>query len=59
VDYITYFDPPLSTITIPWDEVSEKACQFLKQRIENPNLPVQEHIVKGKLVKRQSLNANC
>jgi LacI family transcriptional regulator len=58
VNYMNYFDPPLSTITIPWEEVGEKACQFLKQRIDEPDIPVQEHIVKGKLVVRASLGVN-
>lgn len=54
VDYIRYFDPPLTTITVPWEEVAEKACQFLKQRIADPSLPVQEHTVVGKLTVRKS-----
>ncbi|RYG61757.1 LacI family transcriptional regulator [bacterium] len=57
VEYINYFDTPLSTIAIPWEEVGEMACQFLKQRIEAPEMPVQEHTVIGKLVARKSLMA--
>lgn len=55
VDYISYFDTPLSTITIAWEKVGETACQFLKQRIADPSIPVQEHIVEGHLVVRRSL----
>lgn len=59
VEYMNYFDPPLSTITINWEEVGEKACQFLKQRIDDPDTPVQEHIVYGQLLVRKSLDTNC
>lgn len=54
VDYTNYFDTPLSTIITPWEEVGEMACQFLKQRIDDPSISVLEHIVKGKLVARKS-----
>ena len=54
IDYVSYFDTPLSTITMPWEEVGEMACQFLKRRIDEPSLPVQEHVIEGKLVVRQS-----
>jgi DNA-binding LacI/PurR family transcriptional regulator len=55
VEFIRYFETPLSTIEVPWEEVGEMACLFLKQRIEEPDLPVQEYVVKGKLEVRKSL----
>lgn len=57
VEYLNYFDTPLSTITFPWEEIGEKACQFLKRRIEDPQMPVQEHVVTGKFVLRSSMQA--
>ncbi|RYX85504.1 LacI family transcriptional regulator [bacterium] len=55
IDFISYFDTPLSTITVPWKEVSEMACQFLKQRIADSSIPVQEHVVEGQILVRESL----
>ena len=55
--YMGYFDPPLSTIVQPIEELCALACQFLQQRIANPDLPHQEATLHGKLLVRQSLIA--
>ncbi len=50
-----YFDPPLSTIAQPMEEICELAWKFLRQRIATPNLPHQAATVQGTLIVRESL----
>ena len=52
---LRYFDPPLSTIVQPMEEICELAWKFLQQRIAHPDLPHQVATVTGKLIVRKSL----
>lgn len=53
--HMEYFDPPLSTIMQPMEEMCALAWQFLKQRIAHPDSPIQQATLHGTLVVRQSL----
>ncbi len=53
--HMKYFDPPLSTITQPMEEMCAVAWQFLHRRIMQPGFPHQKAILQGKLIVRQSL----
>ncbi|RYX81203.1 LacI family transcriptional regulator [bacterium] len=53
--HMKYFDPPLSTIAQPLEEMCDTAWKFLKNRIADPTLPVQQAVLQGKLVVRESL----
>jgi DNA-binding LacI/PurR family transcriptional regulator len=50
-----YFDPPLSTIVQPMEEMCARAWQFLQQRMAQPDAPHQGATLQGTLVVRQSL----
>lgn len=50
-----YFEPPLSTIVQPMEEMCATAWQFLKGRMANPTLPHQKATLQGKLIVRRSL----
>ncbi|BCM91984.1 ribose operon repressor [Abditibacteriota bacterium] len=53
--HMEYFEPPLSTIVQPMAEICAVAWQFLKRRIAQPDLPLQEATLQGELVVRPSL----
>lgn len=53
------FEPPLSTIVQPMEELCAKAWEFLQNRIAQPDLPHQEAIFEGKLVVRESLKTSA
>ena len=53
--YMEFFDPPLSTIALPTEEICVIASQFLQARIASPNLPVQKATLPGRLMIRKSL----
>ena len=53
--YMEFFDPPLSTIALPAEEICTLAAQFLQRRISDPNLPVQQATLQGRLMVRKSL----
>ncbi len=53
--HMRYFDPPLSTIVQPVEEMCATAWKFLQQRIAQPNLAHQEATFYGQLVVRESL----
>lgn len=53
--YMEFFEPPLSTIALPSEEICALAAQFLQQRMLNPNLPVQQATLQGRLMVRKSL----
>lgn len=55
--YMEFFDPPLSTIALPTAEICAVAAQFLQQRMANPNLPIQQATLQGRLMVRKSLIA--
>jgi DNA-binding LacI/PurR family transcriptional regulator len=53
--HMRYFNPPLSTIVQPIEEMCDTAWKFLQRRLANPELPHQEAILHGKLIVRKSL----
>lgn len=53
--HMRYFDPPLSTVVQPIEEMCLKAWEFLLRRIENPGIPQQQATFHGQLVVRPSL----
>ena len=53
--HMEYFDPPLSTIVQPVEEVCQAAWQILQRRMADPSLPRQQATFQGKLVIRPSL----
>lgn len=50
-----YFDPPLSTVAQPMEEMCATAWQLLKNRMATPSLPFQQAVFQGQLIKRESL----
>ncbi len=50
-----YFEPPLSTIAQPFDQLAATAWQFLRARIAEPNLARQYARFDAELVLRRSL----
>ncbi len=55
--YMEFFDPPLSTITLPTEEMCDIAAHFLQQRMVTPTIPIQQAILPGHLTVRKSLLA--
>jgi DNA-binding LacI/PurR family transcriptional regulator len=55
IPFMKYFDPPLSTIAQPAEEICKKAWEFLQARIANPDLPFQQAHLKCELIIRRSL----
>lgn len=55
--YMEFFDPPLSTIALPTEEICAIAAQFLQQRMATPGIPVQQATLEGHLMIRKSLIA--
>lgn len=53
--HMRYFDPPLSTIVQPVEEMCAAAWKFLQARITQPGLPHQVATFQGKLVVTESL----
>lgn len=54
IDETEYTDPAISTIAQPLAEMCDTAWKFLKQRIENPDLPRQQAVLPAKFVVRES-----
>ena len=50
----SYFDPPLTTIRQPMDELGQRAAQLLVQEIKSPNSPPEQALVRGHLIERAS-----
>lgn len=55
--HMEYFDPPLSTVAQPVEDVCAMAWQFLQQRLANRDLPLQTATHCGKLEVRASLSS--
>lgn len=55
--YMEFFEPPLSTIALPMEEVCATAVRFLQRRMADPSLPMQQMTVQGRLIERKSLLA--
>lgn len=49
-----YFDPPITTIAQPADELCRAAWQCLQKRMAEPDSPLQSRMLKGDLVIRES-----
>ncbi|HLK57156.1 MAG TPA: LacI family DNA-binding transcriptional regulator [Chthonomonadaceae bacterium] len=49
-----YLERPLTTIVQPFDAMSALAWQFLRQRMEDPSLPIQRRILAPRLEVRAS-----
>ena len=49
-----YLETPLSTIAQPHEQMCALAWQFLKQRIQNESLPLQQKILRPQLILRKS-----
>jgi DNA-binding LacI/PurR family transcriptional regulator len=49
-----YLSTPLSTIEFPFKELTHWSWQFLKNRIENPDIAPQRIILNAKLALRES-----
>ena len=55
--FMKCFDPPLSTIAQPMEDICALAWQFLQARIANPDIPFQQATFNARLVVRPSLQA--
>ncbi|PQV62579.1 transcriptional regulator, LacI family [Abditibacterium utsteinense] len=55
--YMEFFDPPLSTIALPTEEICATAARFLQRRMDDPKIPIQQATVQGQLMIRKSLLA--
>lgn len=53
--YMEFFDPPLSTIALPTEDICAIAARFLQARMANPDIPVQQATLQGRLMVRRSL----
>jgi DNA-binding LacI/PurR family transcriptional regulator len=54
IEETEYHDPPLSTIVFPFTEAARLGWEFLRQRIEDPGLPVQSAVLIPDLAVRES-----
>lgn len=54
IEEAEYWDPPLSTVTQPLEEVCALAWQFLARRLEEPDAPPQRATLSAQLVVRES-----
>ncbi len=54
IEDTSYLEVPLTTIILPIPEMMEIACNFLEQRIQYPDLPLQEATLQASLVIRPS-----
>ncbi|RYX80229.1 LacI family transcriptional regulator [bacterium] len=55
--HMSYFNPPLSTIVQPLEEICDTAWRFLQQRMANPTLPRQHANIAGELRVTASLGS--
>ena len=54
--HMEYFDPPLSTVVQPMEDICATAWRFLQQRLANRDLPLQSATHSGTLQVRASLS---
>ena len=57
--YMEFFEPPLSTIALPTEEVCAVAAQFLQRRLDDSTLAIQSAVIPGQLIARKSLQADA
>lgn len=55
--FMQCFDPPLSTIAQPMEDICALAWQFLQARIANPDTPFQQATFDAQLIVRPSLRS--
>lgn len=53
--HMEYFDPPLSTVAQPMEAMCALAWRFLRQRMDDPTLPLQQVTLQGTLTATESL----
>ncbi len=53
--YMKFFEPPLSTIELPIEELCATAVRFLQQRLDDPDRAIQGAVMPGQLAARKSL----
>ena len=54
ISYAKYHNPPLSTITIPVDELAKATAKMVIARLENPELPEQHYQIVAQFTERAS-----
>lgn len=54
IEETEYHAPTISTVQYPFEELARTAWEFLQNRIENPNLPLQSATLTAELLLRQS-----
>lgn len=50
----TLVHPTITAVEQPVEEMATTACQLLKDRMETPNVPTQEVVLRGNIVQRES-----
>lgn len=53
-EFLEYFDPPLSTVTMPIAQLCETGWQLLQQRMQDPEAPVQQITLPFEFAPRES-----
>lgn len=53
-EYLEYFDPPISTMALPIQEMARTAWQLLQERIQNPDAPGQGVTLPYQFLARES-----
>lgn len=53
-EFTEYFDPPLSTISLPIPEMCRTAWQLLQRRLELPDTPTEQITLPYRFLKRES-----
>ncbi|RYG64404.1 LacI family transcriptional regulator [bacterium] len=52
---LQYFEPPISTISQPLEQICATAWRFLQARMADPNRPLQQESMEARLVATRSL----
>jgi DNA-binding LacI/PurR family transcriptional regulator len=53
IEHLEYFDTPISTIRQPYEDMCATAWTFLKNRMENNQIPQQKTVLKAEFLKRE------
>jgi len=54
IPLISFIDPPLTTIRQPMEELGRRAAQLLVQRIDSPDRPPEQALIRAQLIERAS-----
>ena len=57
-EFMEYFDPPLSTISMPIQKMCQTAWKLLQSRLENAQAPAEKVILPHEFLQRDSSNPN-